>query len=101
MNPQFLALLQHLYRGGKFAHFWHDKISRWFAVDQIPDLPSNWQADVYFSVNPSGFRRAEYQKIHIEDVCALNCLYFDLDCKTPEERIEALHRISTWLSTVT
>lgn len=96
MNPQFLVLLQHLYRGGKYAHFWHNKISRWFAVDQIPDLPSNWHSDVYFSVNPSCFRRAEYEKIHNVDVCALNCLYFEIDCSATVTKAHSLARIAAW-----
>lgn len=94
IDSRFLDLLQHLYRGGQYAHYWHDKISRWFPVDQIPELPAGWTDNVYFTVNPSAWRRTEFEKLHNVDVAAINALYFEVDnCKLEDDIQVALDRI--------
>jgi RepB DNA-primase from phage plasmid len=90
---QTLALLGHLFRGGKYSYFWTDepKQSYWFDTNEpvtIPDLNAN----IYFGVNPTAgiptrlgadgqpippqFMRSE----NIE-ITAVNDLYSDIDAK--------------------
>lgn len=97
IDSRFLTLLQHLYRGGNYAHFWRDKESIWFPVSQIPDLPKHWTDNVYFCVNPSNLRRGQFEKLRIVDVPAINAFFFEIDnCHTPEEIQAALDRIHSW-----
>ena len=103
IDPRFFELLKSLGRGGSYQHFWTPdgkdgaKLSRWFSTSDPPDLPSGWEKkNVYFSVNPSNLRRSEFQKIHNEDVEAINCLYAEFDCSTPREKQIVLNTVRRW-----
>lgn len=97
MQEQTRAFLSALWQSGRWAHYWtpngpeemgdngqpyRARVSLWFSVDNIPDIPSVWQdVELYFSVNPSGQKRGERQKIHVDDVAALGCLFAEYDAK--------------------
>lgn len=97
MQTQTRAFLAALWQGGRWVHYWtpngpeelgdngkpyRTRVSLWFAVDNIPDAPSVWRdVELYFSVNPARVKRGERQKIHIDDVAALNCVFAEFDAK--------------------
>jgi putative DNA primase/helicase len=97
MNQQTRSFLQALWQGGKYAHLWtpdgpeetdedgntyQARVSLWFGVDNIPDIPSVWRdVELYFSVNSSAQKRGERQKMHTDDVTTVNCLFAEFDAK--------------------
>lgn len=110
MNQQTRTFLQALWRGGKYAHLWtpdgpeetdengntyQARVSLWFGVDNIPNIPSVWKdVELYFSVNSSAQKRGERQKMHTDDVAALGCLFAEFDAKDYAGGLdEALARI--------
>lgn len=93
IDPRFHELTNHLHRGGAFAHYWtpdatdehgnRTKISHWFDAGSETPVKAAWHTlNTYFSVHPSTVKRPIYEKLHIEDVAAINCLYAEFDAGT-------------------
>lgn len=91
-DPRFTKLLDHLYRSGSFAHYWTPdatdennkpaKLSQWFSADAPQPPLAAWQAlNLYFSVHPNQRRRSIHEKVRVDDIEAINCLYADMDGK--------------------
>jgi hypothetical protein len=90
VDPRFYNLTAHLHRGGEFGHYWTPdatdengnsaKVSHWFPVGDETPVKASWEElNSYFSVHPSRIKRNPYEKLHIEDVAAINCLYAEFD----------------------
>lgn len=79
-----MELLDHLHRGGNFAHWWHDKgkESRWFNIYKRPVWPKHWTGNIYYSVHPctqipDGDKR--YVRSRLAIIAAINCLFGEYD----------------------
>lgn len=103
IDQRFNELISHLWRGGKYAYYWTpddgngEKYTYWLTARgeiTVPKLFLN--RDAYFSVNPSLMRRSEHERARITDIGALNCLYVEFDCATPEDKAVKLAEIDTW-----
>lgn len=91
IDSRFYELVDHLHRGGEYAHFWTansaGKQSHWFQVGQAPGvqlgLPYLGGCDIYYSVNPvrAAADRSIHRKSHKADVMAVNCLWAEFDDK--------------------
>lgn len=101
IDSRFYELINHLWRGGKYANFWTPddgtgtKFTYWLTVGgdyTVPKMFGYW--DSYFSVNPSNIRRSEHERTHIIDVDMVNTLFVEFDCKTDEEKKETLEKIA-------
>lgn len=89
IDPRFYELVEHLHRGGEYAHFWvvnpAGKQSHWFKVGQAAtvqvSLPYLLGCNVYFTVNPvtAAADRSVHRKSHKADVMAVNCLWAEFD----------------------
>lgn len=103
IDKRFYELITHLWRGGKFSYYWGpnidgQKLTYWVTLDgrEPPEVPKMfWDTDAYFAVNPTIIRRSEHERAQVKhgDIAVINCLYFEIDCDTPEEQIAALKRI--------
>lgn len=87
IDPRFLEMLQHLHRGGSYAHFWVSnqggKQSHWFPVGSPPALGPVFLngADIYYSVNPvvASADRSVHRKSHKDQIAAVNVLFAEFD----------------------
>lgn len=99
VDPRFYELINHLWRGGKYAYFWTpddgmgQKVSYWLTLptsDKVPKLFLD--KDAYFGVNPSVIRRSEHERARIHgsfDIAALNCFYTEFDGDHAAEEAKA------------
>lgn len=110
MNESLTKLLDHLHRGGQFAHWWtpdsgkfytdkktgeqkQAKFSAWFPVGRRSAIPAAWRdKNVYFCVHPqSAIPQKErddgnvtdqkYVKAWVSLVAAVNCFFAEYDVK--------------------
>lgn len=110
MNESLTKLLDHLHRGGQFAHWWtpdsgkfytdkktgeqkQAKFSAWFPVGRRSAIPAAWRdKNVYFCVHPqSAIPQKErddgnvtdqkYVKAWVSHVAAVNCFFAEYDVK--------------------
>lgn len=79
-------LLDHLHRGGAYAHWWHDigKESAWFSTAKRTHPPLKWKGNIYFSVHPctqipDGDKRHVRSRIAL--IAAVNCFFGEFDAK--------------------
>src|SRR5688572_22443649 len=87
-KPTLKELTRHLWRGGKYAHWWSlsqdglAKESQWFDVDK-PESPNTAWGDrhQYFCVHPGTVKGSKSQRVTNDTVAAINCLYADFDAK--------------------
>lgn len=97
IDTTFLALLEHLHRGGQFGYWWaYDryrdiKRTYWWPVDRPTPLPDIAGADLYYSVNALACipttnaagdpAVAEHVRGRREHIATISCLFADLDAK--------------------
>ena len=87
-KPTVRELTRHLWRGGKYAHWWsmtengQTKESLWFDVE-TPISPSPTWGDrhQYFAVHPGTVKGSPYDRVKNETAAAINCLFGDFDAK--------------------
>jgi len=92
LNGEFTQLLDHLHRGGQWAHLWRaeGKESLWWPAGKTPAIPMAWaNCNVYFSVHPTSQipttnSRGEptgqkYIRCQTDQIAAVNCLYAEFD----------------------
>lgn len=117
-----MQLLDHLHRGGAFAHYWtpntgdyytnkdgeqiERKHSLWFPVKKRPSIPAGWtERNVYFSVHPctsipqqnkSGKPvNQKYTKSRLDHVAAVNCFFGEFDAKHYGDKNAILAHLKT------
>ena len=98
-NPQNIALLPRLWRGG-WGHLWRKPgTSCWINPQELERalarLDDRWATDTYFGVHPVGAPKSAYERARTEDIVCVNALYadFDADGQDPQAllaRIEAV-----------
>lgn len=110
LTNQYTALLDHLHRGGQFAHWWtpdsgkfytdkktgeqkQAKFSAWFPVGRRSVIPAAWRdKNVYFCVHPQSaipqksrddgnVTDQKYVKAWVSHVAAVNCFFAEYDVK--------------------
>lgn len=110
MNESLTKLLDHLHRGGQFAHWWtpdsgkfytdrktgeqkQSKFSAWFPVGRRSAIPAAWRdKNVYFCVHPQSaipqkarddgnVTDQKYVKAWVSHVAAVNCFFAEYDVK--------------------
>ena len=80
----FGRILDHLHRGGKYAHWWRgdSKSSAWFEVGSRTDCP-RWTGNIYFSVHPCTSIPDDKPEQHVKSrlayIAAINCFYAEFD----------------------
>lgn len=118
MNPDFLKLMTHLYRGGKFGYYWaaseakredkphlsKEQATTWFDANKPGALPrdkgQHGERHLYFGVHPvtvvpptnsAGKPRKPYQvRSQKAYIAAINCLFGEYDAKDYEGGKEAI-----------
>lgn len=102
IDARFNDLISHLWRGGRYSYFWSpdiegEKYSYWLTVGKHDEVPKLFlDKDAYFGVHPSNIRRSEHERAKITDIAAINCLYCEFDCATPEAKAAKLEEIKSW-----
>ena len=102
IDPRFTDLTAHLWRGGKYSYFWSpniegEKYSYWLTASKHDEVPKLFlDKDAYFGIHPSNIRRSEHERAKITDIAAINCLYCEFDCPTPEAKADKLNEIKLW-----
>lgn len=74
-------MLNYLHRGGSWAYYFSlpERRSLWYPTPLQPAIPQD--VDVFFSVNPCGLRKGDFERAKATDIVAINCLYSDHDFK--------------------
>ena len=110
LTNQYTTLLDHLHRGGQFAHWWtpdsgkfytdkktgeqkQAKFSSWFPAGRRSAIPAAWRdKNVYFCVHPQSaipqksrddgnVTDQKYVKAWVSHVAAVNCFFAEYDVK--------------------
>lgn len=81
-TESWVRLRAHLHRGGAWTYAWtlEDKTSHWVPSDKPLPIPDG-KVNAYFGVHPTDKPRGRNQRARLQDVCAVNCLFADLDAK--------------------
>jgi putative DNA primase/helicase len=116
MSKDADRLLDHLHRGGNWAHYWtpntgdfyidkrgerqEGKHSLWFPVDSRPPVPAGWaERNVYFNVYPQtqipDGRDRRSVKARVAYVAAVNCFFGEFDAKDYGSKAAILEHVDT------
>jgi len=106
IDPRFYELTAHLWRGTRYSYYWTPndgdgkRYSYWLTVgNDGAEVPKMFHdLDCYFGVHGSRIRRSQYERARIKDgdIAAINCFYFEMDCKTPATKADALEWLQSW-----
>ena len=83
MDDETKQLLDLLYRGGGYAHYWSlpSKKSVWFPVGEYPEPPNGKGTNAYMSVHTVDEPGGEFERVRNANVRAISALYADFDFK--------------------
>ncbi len=93
MNIHAETLLNQCHRGGGFSYLWKDKpkLSKWFDVQQRPEIPNSKAINIYFGVHPTSVIPTDNARGETVDqtqarsrfalISAVNVIFAEFDAK--------------------
>lgn len=99
VDPRFYDLISHLWRGGSFGYYWtpdtdEGKLSFWMPASKPRQVSALWKRiNVYFGIHPSRMEKGQRERVKIEDVEVVNCLFAEFDLADGQDANHLLNSI--------